>query len=58
LPGWPLWCAAGRRKIDTAIAGQQGTIPELAGQRRALEIAKKADPGTMIQNPDGKRAEN
>lgn len=43
-----------RRKIYTAIAKKQGTTPELVGQRRALQIAQKADPGTMIQGADGK----
>lgn len=43
-----------RRKIYTAIAKKQGTTPELVGQRRALQIAQKADPGTMIQSADGK----
>lgn len=43
-----------RRKIYTAIAKKQGTTPELVGQRRAMQIAKKADPGTMVQNAKGK----
>jgi hypothetical protein len=42
-----------RHTIYTAIAKKQGTTPELVGQRRALQIAKKANPGTMIQNADG-----
>jgi uncharacterized protein len=43
-----------RRKIYAAIAKKQGTTPELVGQRRALQIAKKADPGTMVQDAGGK----
>jgi uncharacterized protein len=43
-----------RQRIYTAIAKQQGTTADLVGQRRALQIAEKADPGTMIQGPDGK----
>jgi uncharacterized protein len=43
-----------RRKIYSAIAKQQGTTAELVGKRRALQIAEKADPGTMIQGADGK----
>ena len=43
-----------RRSIYRAIAKQQGTTPELVGQRRAIQIAKKADPGTWFQGPKGK----
>jgi uncharacterized protein YdbL (DUF1318 family) len=43
-----------RRKIYTAIAKKQGTTAALVGKRRALQIAEKADPGTMIQGADGK----
>lgn len=43
-----------RRTIYTAIAKKQGTTPELVGQRRALQIAQKANPGTMIQDANGK----
>ncbi|MDJ0784134.1 MAG: YdbL family protein [Desulfosarcinaceae bacterium] len=42
-----------RRTVYNAIAKKQGTTPALVGQRRALQIAKKADPGTMIQGEDG-----
>jgi uncharacterized protein YdbL (DUF1318 family) len=42
-----------RRKIYAAIAKQQGTTPALVGQRRAMKIAQKADPGTMIQDASG-----
>lgn len=43
-----------RRLIYTAIARKQNTTPELVGQRRALQIAKKADPGTWVQDADGR----
>ena len=36
-----------------AIAKKQGTTPELVGQRRAIQIYKKAEPGTWIQGPKG-----
>jgi len=42
-----------RRMIYQAIAKQQKTTPELVGQRRALQIAAKADPGEWIQNAQG-----
>jgi uncharacterized protein YdbL (DUF1318 family) len=42
-----------RRKIYTVIAKKQGTTPALVGQRRALQIANKADPGTMVQDAGG-----
>lgn len=42
-----------RRMIYKAIAQKQGTSPALVGQRRAMQIAQKADPGTMIQDPSG-----
>jgi len=42
-----------RRMIYQAIAKQQKTTPELVGQRRALQIAAKADPGEWIQNAKG-----
>ena len=43
-----------RRSIYRTIAKQQGTSPKLVGQRRAIQIAQKADPGTWIQDPKGK----
>jgi hypothetical protein len=43
-----------RRLIYTAIARKQNTTPELVGQRRALQIAQKADPGTWIQDAGGR----
>ena len=45
---------ADRSKIYNAIAKKQRTSPEQVGQRRALQIAQKADPGTWIQGPKGK----
>jgi uncharacterized protein YdbL (DUF1318 family) len=43
-----------RRKVYQIIAKQQGTTAEHVGKRRALQIAKKAKPGTMLQNANGK----
>jgi uncharacterized protein len=43
-----------RQTIYNAIAKKQGTTPELVGQRRAIQIAEKADSGTWIQDPKGK----
>ena len=43
-----------RRVIYEAIAKQQNTTPELVGQRRAIQIAGKADPGEWIQDAHGK----
>ncbi len=43
-----------RRKIYAAIAKQQGISPEHVGQLRAVQIAERADPGTMIQDAKGK----
>jgi uncharacterized protein YdbL (DUF1318 family) len=42
-----------RRAIYAAIAKKQKTTPALVGQRRALQIAEKAAPGTMVQGEDG-----
>jgi uncharacterized protein len=43
-----------RRTIYTAIAKRQNTTADLVGQRRALQIADKADPGTWIQDANGR----
>jgi uncharacterized protein len=43
-----------RRSIYAAIAKKQNTTPELVGRRRALQIAEKADPGTWIQDANGR----
>ena len=37
-----------RTAVYTAIAKQQGTTPELVGQRRALQIAKRANKGECV----------
>jgi uncharacterized protein YdbL (DUF1318 family) len=42
-----------RRTVYEAIAKQQGTTPELVGQRRALQIAKKARSGEWVQDAGG-----
>jgi uncharacterized protein YdbL (DUF1318 family) len=43
-----------RRTVYAAIAQKQGTTVELVGQRRALQLAEKAQPGEWLQKPDGK----
>jgi uncharacterized protein YdbL (DUF1318 family) len=43
-----------RRKAYQIIAKQQGTTVDHVGKRRALQIAKKAKPGTWLQNAKGK----
>jgi uncharacterized protein YdbL (DUF1318 family) len=43
-----------RQTVYAAIAKQQGTTAELVGQRRALQIAKKADKGEWVQDASGK----
>lgn len=43
-----------RRKAYQIIAKQQGTTAGHVAKRRALQIAKKAKPGTMVQNANGK----
>lgn len=43
-----------RQMIYSAIAKKQNTTPALVGQRRALQIADKASPGTMVQDANGK----
>ncbi len=43
-----------RKKVYTAIAKQQGTNVALVGQRRALQIRKRARPGFWLQSPNGK----
>ena len=42
-----------RKTVYTAIAKQQGTTAELVGKRRALQIAKKANPGEWVQDAGG-----
>ena len=43
-----------RKTVYGAIARQQGATVELVGQRRALQIAERAQAGTRIQNAEGK----
>ena len=43
-----------RKTVYAAIAKQQGTTAELVGKRRALQIAKKANPGEWVQDSSGK----
>ena len=42
-----------RQTVYAAIAKQQGTTAELVGQRRALQIAKRANKGEWVQSTDG-----
>lgn len=42
-----------RKTVYSAIAKQQGTTAELVGKRRALQIAKKAEPGEWVQDASG-----
>ena len=44
---------ADRRTVYQAIAKQQGTTATVVGQRRALQIANKAQPGEWFQDADG-----
>ncbi|BBO75485.1 hypothetical protein DSCW_29020 [Desulfosarcina widdelii] len=43
-----------RKKVYQAIAKQQGTSAKVVGQRRALQIAEKAQPGEWLQDAGGK----
>ena len=43
-----------RQTVYAAIAKQQGTTAELVGQRRALQIAKRANKGEWVQDASGK----
>ena len=43
-----------RRIVYDDIAKKKNTSPELVGRRRAMQIAKKADPGFWIQDAKGK----
>ena len=43
-----------RKTVYAAIAKQQGTTAELVGQRRALQIAKRANKGDWVQDSSGK----
>ena len=43
-----------RKKVYEAIAKKQGVSAAAVGQRRALQIAEKANPGEWLQNKSGK----
>jgi uncharacterized protein len=43
-----------RKKVYEAIAKQSETTIDLVGQRRAKQIAEKADPGEWIKDEAGK----
>ena len=43
-----------RKMVYSAIAKQQGTSPELVGERRAIQIAEKASSGEWLQDESGK----
>ena len=43
-----------RQTVYAAIAKQQGTTAGLVGQRRALQIAKRANKGEWVQDASGK----
>ncbi len=43
-----------RKIVYTAIAKKQNSNSENVGERRALQISKKAKPGTMLQDKKGK----
>ena len=42
-----------RLTIYKAIAKQTGSTPEAVGQRRAIQIAKTANPGDWLQDANG-----
>jgi len=42
-----------RRLVYEAIAKAEGTTADLVGRNRAMMIAKRAEPGIMVQQPDG-----
>ena len=43
-----------RKKVYGAIAKQQGTTVELVGKHRAIQLAKKAKLGELLQDANGK----
>ena len=43
-----------RKAVYGAIARQQGTSPQLVGERRASQIGQKASSGSWLQDPSGK----
>jgi uncharacterized protein YdbL (DUF1318 family) len=42
-----------RKTVYAAIAKQQGTKAEFVGERRALQIAKRANKGEWVQDSSG-----
>ncbi|WP_028316938.1 YdbL family protein [Desulfatibacillum aliphaticivorans] len=44
---------ADRKQVYAYIAQKQGTTPELVGQRRAIQLGERADPGHWLQNAEG-----
>ena len=43
-----------RKKVYSAIAKQQGATGQVVGERRAIQIGKKASSGEWLQNKSGK----
>lgn len=43
-----------RRQVYSAIAKKNDISMDLVGQRRAMQIAEKANKGEWLQKPDGK----
>jgi uncharacterized protein len=43
-----------RAKVYEAIAKKQNTTVEKVGERRAIQIAEKADPGDWLKDSSGK----
>ena len=43
-----------RKSVYGAIAKQQKTTVEVVGKHRAIQIAKKAQPGDWLQDANGK----
>jgi len=43
-----------REAVYNAIAKQQGTSPQLVGERRAIQIGENASPGDWLQDASGK----
>ena len=43
-----------RVKVYEAIAKNEGTTSQKVGERRAIQIAEKADPGAWLKNESGK----
>ena len=43
-----------RTKVYEAIAKKEGTTSQKVGERRAIQIAEKADPGEWLKDQSGK----